>query len=60
MLGIAEQSAVAHTMASVKNNFMCSTYRKRGKEKCNSHYLREVHLAAIVLDDLLRVTHFAR
>ena len=50
----------AHTMDAVKNNFMCSTYRKRGKEKCSSHYLREVHLAAIVLDDLLRVTHFAR
>jgi DNA invertase Pin-like site-specific DNA recombinase len=50
----------AHTMAAVKNNFMCSTYRKRGKEKCSAHYLREVHLAAIVLDDLLRVTHFAR
>ena len=30
----------AHTMAAVKNNFMCSTYRKRGKEKCSSHYLR--------------------
>ena len=50
----------AHTMAAVKNNFMCSTYRKRGKDKCSAHYLREVHLAAIVLDDLLRVTHFAR
>lgn len=50
----------AHTIAAVKNNFMCSTYRKRGKEKCSSHYLREIHLAAIVLDDLLRVTHFAR
>jgi len=50
----------AHTMAAVKNNFMCSTYRKRGKDDCSAHYLREVHLAAIVLDDLLRVTHFAR
>ncbi len=50
----------AHTMDAVKNNFMCSTYRKRGKEKCSGHYLREVHLAAIILDDLLRVTHFAR
>ena len=50
----------AHTMAAVKNNFMCSTYRKRGKEECSAHYLREVHLTAIVLDDLLRVNHFAR
>lgn len=50
----------AHTMDAVKNNFMCSTYRKRGKDKCSGHYLREIHLEAIVLDDLLRVTHFAR
>ena len=27
----------AHTMDAVKNNFMCSTYRKRGKEKCSGH-----------------------
>ncbi len=33
---------------------------KRGKEKCSAHYLREVHLAEVVLDDLLRVTHLAR
>lgn len=44
----------------MKNNFMCSTYKKRGKDECSAHYLRVVHLAAIVLDDLLRVTHFAR
>lgn len=50
----------AHTMNAVKNNFMCSTYKKFGKEECSAHYLREIHLAAIVLDDLLRVTHFAR
>ncbi len=50
----------AHTMDAVKNNFMCSTYKKFGKEECSGHYLREIHLAAIVLDDLLRVTHFAR
>lgn len=50
----------AHTMDASKNNFMCSTYRKRGKEKCSGHYLREIQLAVIMLDDLLRVTHFAR
>ena len=50
----------AHTMDAVKNNFMCSIYKKFGKEECSGHYLREIHLAAIVLDDLLRVTHFAR
>jgi len=50
----------AHTMDAVKNNFMCSTYKKRGKEMCTAHYIREIQLSTIVLDDLLRVTHFAR
>lgn len=50
----------AHTMDSVKNNFMCSTYKKQGKEACSAHYIREAQLAAIVLDDLRRVTHFSR
>lgn len=50
----------AHTMDAVKNNFMCSTYKKRGKGTCSSHYIRECQLAEIVLDDLRRVTHFAR
>ncbi len=50
----------AHTMDAVKNNFQCSTYRKRGKETCSGHYIRESQLAAILLDDLRRVTHFAR
>jgi len=39
---------------------MCSAYKKRGKEMCTAHYIREIQLAAIVLDDLRRVTHFAR
>ena len=50
----------AHTMDSVKNNFMCSTYKKQGKEVCSAHYIRESQLTTIVLDDLRRVTHFAR
>jgi len=50
----------AHTMDAVKNNFMCSTYKKRGKEICTGHYIRENQLAEIILDDLRRVTHFAR
>lgn len=50
----------AHTMDAVKNNFMCSTYKKKGKDVCSAHYIREVDLYAIVLDDLRRVTHFAR
>ncbi|MDD4700493.1 MAG: DUF4368 domain-containing protein, partial [Oscillospiraceae bacterium] len=41
-------------------NFMCYTYKKRGKEVCSSHYIREHDLTRIILDDLRRVTHFAR
>ncbi|MBR5949107.1 MAG: DUF4368 domain-containing protein [Clostridia bacterium] len=50
----------AHTMDAVKNNFMCSTYKKKGKEVCSGHYIREVALAAVMLDDIRRITHFAR
>lgn len=48
----------AHMMDAVKNNFMCYTYKKKGKEICSSHYIRERDLAQIILDDLRRVTHF--
>ena len=50
----------AHTMDAVKNNFMCSTYKKKGKDVCSGHYIRQVELAAILLDDIRRVTHFAQ
>ena len=40
--------------------FRCSTYGKRGKTACSPHQIREADLKAIVLDDLRRVTHFAR
>ena len=50
----------AHTMDAVKNNFMCYTYKKRCKEVCSSHYIRERDLVQIILDDLRRGTHFAR
>lgn len=50
----------AHTMDASKNNFACSTYKRFGKEECSSHYIREVQLSAVILDDLKRVTHFAR
>ena len=50
----------AHTMDAIKNNFMCYTYKKRGKEECTAHYIRERDLIQIILDDLRRVTHFAR
>ena len=50
----------AHTMDAVKNNFMCYTYKKKGKEACSGHYIREQELSAIILDDIRRITHFAR
>ncbi len=50
----------AHTMDAIKNNFMCSTYKKKGKENCSAHYIRESQLATILIDDLRRVTRFAR
>ena len=40
--------------------FRCSTYGKRGKDACTPHHITETNLKAIVLDDLRRVTHFAR
>lgn len=50
----------AHTMKETQNNFMCSTYKKRGKDECSGHYIKESQLKAIVLDDLKRTTHYAR
>ncbi|HHX24981.1 MAG TPA: recombinase family protein [Thermoanaerobacterales bacterium] len=50
----------AHTMDAVKNNFACRTYKKKGKDACTGHFIREVQLTEIILDDLRRVTHFAR
>ena len=50
----------AHTMDEKKNNFACSTYKKKGKSSCSSHYITERQLSAVILDDLKRMTHFAR
>ncbi len=50
----------AHTMDAIKNNFTCRTYKKKGKDVCTGHFIREVQLAEIILDDIQRVTHFAR
>ncbi len=50
----------SHTMDSSKNCFMCSTYKKKGKSVCSAHYILEADFNAIVLDDLRRITHFAR
>ena len=40
--------------------FRCSTYGKKGKAFCTPHQILERDLKTIVLDDLKRVTHFAR
>ena len=50
----------ASTMKKTRYNFTCYTYGKRGKAECTPHHIREDELCKIVLDDLRRVTHFAR
>ena len=50
----------ASTMKKTRYNFTCYTYGKRGKTECTPHHIREDELCKIVLDDLRRVTHFAR
>ena len=47
-------------MKKVEYNFKCYTYGKKGKTACTAHHIRECELTQIVLDDLRRVTHFAR
>lgn len=48
------------TMQEDQYYFRCSTYGKRGRATCSPHQIRESDLKQIVLDDLRRVTHFAR
>jgi hypothetical protein len=50
----------ASSMLKRQYNFKCYTYGKRGKTACTPHHIRESDLTKIVLDDLRRVTHFAR
>ena len=50
----------AHTMKECQYNFTCQNHRKNGKDVCSPHYIRESILAAVVLDDVRRITHFAR
>ncbi len=57
------RSMVLHRASTMKKsnfNFKCYTYGKRGRAECTPHHIREDELYAIVLDDLRRVTHFAR
>lgn len=50
----------AHTMKPTWNNFACYTYKKKGKEVCTAHYIRECVLDEVILEDLRRVTALAR
>ena len=50
----------ASTMKQVEYNFKCYTYGKKGRTVCTPHHIREFELKAVVLEDLRRVTHFAR
>ena len=50
----------ASTMKQTEYNFKCYTYGKKGKTVCTPHHIREFELKAVVLEDLRRVTHFAR
>ena len=38
----------------------CYTYGKKGKNYCTPHQIRATDLEQVILDDLRRVTHFAR
>ncbi len=51
--------ARAKTLAPEKNAYQCGGYRKRTTE-CTAHNIRERVLDQIVLDDLRRLTAFAR
>ena len=50
----------ASTMKKAEYNFKCYTYGNKGKTVCTPHHIREFELKAVVLEDLRRVTHFAR
>ena len=51
--------ARAKTLAPEKNAFQCGGYRRRTTD-CTAHNIREMVLDQIVLDDLKRMTAFAR
>ena len=42
-------------------NFICSRYRKRiGEQLCTAHRIREVALDEIILEEIRRITYYAR
>lgn len=48
------------TLTDGQTNYICGTYRKKGKEVCTAHFIRTVVLDEVVLQDLRRVTAFAK
>lgn len=53
---------VVHRSFSMKSSqisFACRLYRKRGKDYCSAHFIREEILEQIVLEEIRRVTKFA-
>lgn len=41
-------------------DYICGTRRKKGKKACTTHFIRAVVLEQLVLDDIRRVTRFAK
>ncbi len=55
------ENLILHRSKANKNSkFACSKYKRKGKMICSTHYISEKHLNTIILDDIKRVTHFAR
>ncbi len=48
------------TLTEGQTNYICGAYRKKGKEVCTAHFIRPVVLDEVVLQDLRRVTAFAK
>ena len=48
------------SIKSERFHFICAKYRKKGKENCSIHSINEKVLYEIVLEEIRRVTEFAR
>lgn len=48
------------TLTEGQTNYICGVYRKQGKDVCTAHFIRTVVLDEVVLQDLRRVTAFAK
>jgi DNA invertase Pin-like site-specific DNA recombinase len=47
------------TMTAEQTNYICGTYRKKGREVCTVHFIRTTVLNDLVLKDIRRVTAIA-